>query len=219
MDNAPLLNIKAATAVEICTRFDLEKEAQTLLHDGMGPREFCEVLVANKQYIGGIDFIAHALPAREAVWWGCLCLQHACGERLSPLDKAACKAAVQWVLEPTEEKRAAAKATAEAAGHASPGAALARAANETGGNFAPPKVPPMPPSPFAPGKAVAGAVKLASIKADPVKITDTHRLFMELGIAIAEGRFVWPEIGNRGRRPGAENDGGLRNGTASRSRG
>jgi hypothetical protein len=39
----------------------------------------------------GIDFIAHALPAREAVWWGCLCLQHACGSNLSPADKAPAK--------------------------------------------------------------------------------------------------------------------------------
>jgi hypothetical protein len=197
MSNRPLVKVKAATAAEICTRFDLKKEAQPLLHDGLGPREFLEALVANNQYIAGIDFTAHALPAREAVWWGCLCLQQACGNSLSPKDKAAGKAAVQWVLEPTEENRAAAKAPAEAAGPGSPAGALAGAANQTGGNLAPPKAPPMPPGPFAPAKAVAGAVKLASIKGDPVKIVDTHRLFVELGIGVAEGGFVWPEIRNR----------------------
>jgi hypothetical protein len=202
MNYGPLLKIKPATAVEICASFDLKKEAQSLLRDGIGPREFYEALMANQQYIAGIDFIAHALPAREAVWWGCLCLQHACGDSLSPQDKAAAKAAVQWILEPTEENRAATKMPAEAAGPASPTGALARAANQTGGNLAPPKAPPMPPSPSAPGKAVAHAVKLASIKGDPVKIADTHRLFLELGIGMAEGRFEWPEIRNRapGRR-------------------
>jgi hypothetical protein len=197
MSNGPHVKAKAATAAEICTRFDPKKEARLLLRDDMGLREFTEALVANKQCLVGIDFIAHALPAREAVWWGCLCLQHACGSNLSPPDKVACKAAVQWVLEPTEENRAAAKAPAEAAGPASPAGALAAAANQTGGNLAPPQAPPMPPGAFAPAKAVAGAVKLATTKGDPVKIADTQRLFVELGIGVTEGRFVWLEIKNR----------------------
>jgi hypothetical protein len=197
MSNGPLLKVKAATAAEICTRFDLNKEARSLLRDTMGPREFVNTLVANKRYIMGIDFIAHALPAREAVWWGCLCFQHACGNSLSLQDKAAAKAALQWLLEPSEENRAAAKAPAETAGPGSPAGGLAAAANQTGGNLAPPKLPPLPPGPFAPAKAVAGAIKLASIKGDPVKIAETQRLFVELGIGVAEGRFLWPEIRNR----------------------
>jgi hypothetical protein len=197
MSKGSLIKVKAATAAEICVHFDLKKEARPLLRDGIGPREFVDALVANKQYIAGIDFIAHALPTREAVWWGCLCLQHACGDNLSASDKTACKAAVQWLLEPTEENRAAAKAPAEVAGPASPAGGLAAAANQTGGSLAPPKAPPMPPGPFVPAKSVAGAIKLASTKVDPVKIVDTHRLFVELGIGVAEGRFVWAVIRNR----------------------
>ncbi len=197
MSNGHIVNDTTTTAAEICTRFDLKQEVRPLLRDGMGPREFVEALVANKQSIAGIDFIAHALPAREAVWWGCLCLQHACGNSLSPADKEACKAAVKWVLEPTEENRAAAKVPCEAAGRGCAAAELAAAANQTGGNLAPAMAPPMPPGPFAPAKAVAGAVKLASIKVDPVKIVDVYRLFVELGIGVAEGRFVWSAIRNR----------------------
>jgi hypothetical protein len=182
VSKALLEEFRALTAAEICARFDLKKEARALLSEGMGPREFLEALVAKKQYLTGIDFIAHALPPREAVWWGCLCLQHVCGENLTPPDKVACTAAVLWVLAPSEENRAAAKAPAEAAGPASPAGQLATAANQTGGNVAPPEAPPMPPPPFAPAKAVAIAVKLSSTKSDPVKITDTQRLFVELGM-------------------------------------
>jgi hypothetical protein len=190
VSNAPLVKIQAVTAAEICAQFDLMKEARPLLRDGMGPREFVEALVNHKQYVAGIDFIAHALPAREGLWWGCLCLQHACGPDLSAADRAACTAAAQWILRPTEENRAAAKAPADAAGPASPAGALAAAAHQTGGNVAPPKAPPMAPAPFATAKGVATAVKLASIKREPVKIADTQRLFVELGIGIAEGRFM-----------------------------
>jgi hypothetical protein len=40
------------------------------------------------------------------------------------------------------------------------------------------------------------AVKLASTKGDPIKIADRHELFVRLGIGVAEGRFLWPEIKN-----------------------
>lgn len=189
MGKGTLVKVAAATAAEVCAYFDLKPEARPLLRDGMGPKEFVDALVANKQYLTAIDFMAHALPAREAVWWGCLCLQHACGASLSPVDKAACKAAVQWVMQPTEDNRAAARAPAEEAGVVTPAGQLAMAANQAGGNAAPPNAPPMAPAPFAPAKAVSGAVKMATSKADPVKIIETQRLFVELGIGVAEGRF------------------------------
>jgi hypothetical protein len=54
------------------------------------------------------------------------------------------------------------------------------AANQTGGTMA---------APNAPAKAVATAVKMASTNADPIKIGETQRSFVELGIGVAEGRF------------------------------
>jgi hypothetical protein len=197
MSIGPLLKVKAATAFEICARFDLKKEARFLLREGMSPREFIEALMVNNQYVTGIDFLAHALPTREAVWWGCLCLQHACGDRLSTQDKVACRAAVCWILEPTEQNSLAAHAPAETAGPGSSAGALAGAVEQTIGDLVPPKGRPMPSGAFAPAKAVARGVKLASIKGEPAKIGDTQRLYHELGIGVAEGRFVWPKIWNR----------------------
>jgi hypothetical protein len=191
MIGEPLVRIKAVTAAEVCAHFDLEEEARPLLRQGMGPREFVQALVAHKQYAAAIDFMAHALAAREAVWWGCLCLQHACGSKLAGPDKAAAAAAVEWVLRPTEQNRAAAKAPAETAGPSSPAGALARAANWTGGSLGPPHAAPLPPGPFMPATAVATAVKFAGIKVEPARIADTQRLFVELGMAIAEGRYLW----------------------------
>jgi hypothetical protein len=187
MGSKPLLRVTAATAAEVCARWNIKKEALALLREGMGPREFVDALVAGKQYVSGIDFMAHAMPARDAIWWGGLCLQHACGDSLSPADKAAARAAVQWIMQPSEESRAAALAPAQAAGPASPAGGLAMAAYQTGGNVAPPKAPPTPPPPFAFAKAVAGAIKLACTKADPVKIVETQRLFLDLAVRMAEG--------------------------------
>ncbi len=190
MSNAPLVKIEAGTAAEICARFLSSKETRTLLRDGMGPAPFIEALMANKQYIAGIDFLAHALPPREAVWWGCLCFQHACGNAMSEPDKGAATAAVHWVLQPGDNTRGAAKVQGEAAGPASVAGALAMAAYQTGPGFASPGGPPIPAPPFGTAKSVANAVKLACTKCDPARMIDTQKSFVELGIGVAAGRFM-----------------------------
>jgi hypothetical protein len=206
MVQGPLAKVKAATAAEVCKNFDLKVEARPFLRDRQSPREFLEALVANKRYAPAIDFLAHALPPREAIWWGCLCMQRVGVSKLSPVEAAACKAAATWVLDPTEENRQAAKAPAESATLSAPAGALAMAATWTGGSLAPPSTssnpkvpppPPVPPGPFVPAKVVAGAILLASVKGDPARIADTQRSFVELGFGVAEGRFVWPDVPKR----------------------
>jgi hypothetical protein len=187
---APLVKIQAATAEEVCARFDLKKESRQLLKDGMSPQEFVAVLIENKKLIDAIDFMAHALPVREALWWGCLCMQHALDGKFSDKERVAATAAVQWIMQPSEENRAAAKAPADLAGPGSPAGALAMAAAQTGGSMAPPNAPPIPPPPFAPAKSIAMAVKSASTKSEPIKISPTQRSYVELALQIAEGRFI-----------------------------
>jgi len=195
VNNLPLIKVNAATAAEICARVYLDKQALQSLQAGMNPREFVDALVERKQYLAAIDFVAHALPPREAIWWGSLCLQQTCGDKLEPWEKEASRAAVQWVLQPDEANRAAAKRPAEVLGLGSPAGALAAAANQSGGSLAPPHMPPVRPSPFAPARAVAIAVKVASTKCDPSLILATQRSFVELGMAVAEGRFAWDGAG------------------------
>jgi hypothetical protein len=188
--NLPLINVTAATASEICARFYLDKAALSLLRPAMNPREFVDALVEKKQYLAAIDFIAHALPSREAVWWGCLCLQRTCGDKLEPWERRAFRITVQWVLRPDETNRAAAKQPAEVLGPASAAGCLAAAANQTGGSVGPPQGPPIPPTQFAPARAVAIAIKMASAKCPAPEIQDTQRSLIGLGMAIAEGRFA-----------------------------
>lgn len=203
MHATALVKITSTTAAEVCKNFELKEEARPLLKAGQTPREFLDVLLAHKKHAAAIDFLAHALPPREAVWWGCLCLQHATPAVLPQVELAAEKAAARWVLDPSEENRKAAQAPGEAAKMGTPAGCLAMAAAWTGGSLAPPipqphakapPIPPVPPGPFLPAKAVAGAIMLASVKAEPSRIVDTQRLFVELGIGVAEGRFVWPDV-------------------------
>jgi hypothetical protein len=192
----PLRRIKAVNAVDVCEHFDVAPEAKVLLGPKASPREFLEALTTKRQFQTAIRFLAHALPPREAVWWGSLCVKHVAGEVLPPAEAAALKAAVVWVLDPTEANRSAAKAPAEAAGIETPAGGLATAAMWTGGSLTPPmpKVPPVVPGPYLPAKGVTGAVLLASIKAAGSGIEETQRRFVDLGIGVAEGRVTWPDV-------------------------
>jgi hypothetical protein len=190
MNDSTLVNVTAATASEVCARLYLDKAALGLLRPAMSPRGFVDALVEAKQYLAAIDFIAHALPSREAIWWGCLCLQRTCGDKLEPWERRAFRITVQWVLHPSEMNRAATKEPADVLGPASAAGGLAAAANQTGGSVGPPQGPHIPPSPFAPAKAVAIAIKMASAKSPAAEIQPTQRAFVELGMAIAEGRFA-----------------------------
>jgi len=182
----------AATASEIRARVYLDKAALALLQPAMSPREFVDTLVDKEHYLAAIDFIAHGLPAREAIWWGCLSLQRTCGDKLEPWERRGLRLTVQWVLQPNEFNRTATKQPAEVLGPASAAGNLAAAASQTGGSVGPPQGPPIPPSPFAPARAVAIAIKLASTKCPPPEIQPTQRSLIDLGMGIAEGRFALP---------------------------
>jgi hypothetical protein len=185
MTNVAIPKIKASTASEICERFNPPKEARALLQEGMNPGEFADALIAKKQYVTGIDFLAHALPPREGIWWGCLCLQSAAGDEMEPSDKEAATAAVRWVLAPGDQHRVAARPAAEAIGLKTAAGALAAAVTQTGSAEGQPK-----PAPFAAAKTVALAVKLATIQGDPARILDRQKAFVDLALEIAAGRHM-----------------------------
>jgi hypothetical protein len=169
------MKIKATTAAEVCAQFDLPRKARALLRPGIAPPEFMNALLAHQEYIAGIDFLAHALPVREAVWWGCLCMQHACGDNLTSVDKAAAIAAVRWIEQPTEENRTAAMAPADAAGPSSPAGTLARAASLAADD---------------PRRSIANAVHLASVKGGADRMSARQRSYFELGIAVADEKVL-----------------------------
>jgi len=174
-----LPKIVESRASSVCDNCPLPLSATKLLTEEMTPAAFVRALLDNKQYVPAIDFMAHALPAREAVWWACLAIQHSSGDALAGPEKEACRAAVRWVLKPTQENRVMARAPGEAAGPATAAGAAAVGASIGG-----------IPGSYTTAKAVSNSVKLSSIKSEPARIADTQRLLIELGLGIAEGRYM-----------------------------
>jgi hypothetical protein len=185
-----LSKIKARKAREVPGGDWLDEESLALLRDDPTPLEFLDALIAHERFADAIHFLAHAIPKREAVWWGCLCIKLAGGENLSPKELAALTAAVRWALRPEEEYRAAAKEPAKAAGLGVPAGNLALAVQFSGGSLTPPGLPEVPPKPTLTAQSVAGAIKLAAVTAPPEKIELMFRQFLALGIGIARGKHT-----------------------------
>jgi hypothetical protein len=192
MDPARSSKLSARTAAEVCEHYRPSKEARKLLQADWTPLRFVEELVRAVLYADAVEFLAHALPKREAIWWACLGTRYALGADQAPDQFAALKAAVEWVLEPDEPKRRAAQTAGEAVGFDHPGGLAALAVYGSGGSLGPPEFPEVPPGPYMTAQAVSGSIAMASAAGPQAGMPDIGRELVELGIAIAEGSVTWP---------------------------
>lgn len=132
--------------------------------------------------------IAHALPAREAVWWACACSRHTAASGAAPSMEAKVReAAEEWVRRQTDEHRRAAMKEAETSGFGSPEAWAAVGAFWSGDSMAPPEAPKVPPQPHFTGLAVAGSVALAAARGPAVRRDDRLMRFLASAKDIATG--------------------------------
>jgi len=132
--------------------------------------------------------VAHALPAREAVWWACACSRHTSSSSTNPESEAAARdAAEEWVRRQSDEQRRTAMKEAEKSGFGSPEAWAAVAAFWSGDSMAPPDVPKVPPQPHFTGLAVAGAVAMSAVRGSAVRREERLRAFLASAKDIAAG--------------------------------
>ena len=139
--------------------------------------------MTNKRYAAAIRFMADALAARDAVWWGCFCAMF-----LVPSSRAAeevaCGAAVKWVLDPSEDNRSAALEPGKKAGLGAAAGSLAMAATWTGGSFAL-RVLPRCRLGCRTGQGRGRRGSPGGREGGSGQIGDTQRLFVELAVGIA----------------------------------
>ena len=194
MSTGTLAKVPAKTAAEICNRCALGDEAKELLRPGATPRQFLDALVEKEQFADAVRFLAHALPKREAVWWGCVCVRQVLASGKPPAtDTAALQAAEKWVAAPSEENRQEALPAAEATEYGTPAGTLAAAAFFSGGSLAPPDLPAVPPPDTSTANMVAGGVDLAAVQTQPEKAAEKYRKFIATGIEVASGTNRWKE--------------------------
>jgi hypothetical protein len=190
MSDARATCFASGTAAKVCERFPIGTEARALIREGMSPEEFLDVLIENGELVDAVQFLAHALPRREAVWWAC---RAAFGTVSDGREEAALRAAEAWVVEPVEDNRIVAQGAAETAGYDTPAGCAAAAAAWSGGSLAPPGAPVVPPGEQLTAHGAAAAVMLAVVRGPAEAIPEAYRSLLIQGLAIARGEELWPE--------------------------
>ena len=182
--------VATKSAAQVARRCPLSAEATALLTDTLTARKYLTHLIDNELYHDAVRFLAYALPKREAVWWGCLCVRHALEQNATKEGAAALDAAEKWVKDPTEEHRRAARGAAEPAGFDHPAGCIALGAFCTG-NLAEPNAPVKPAEDHLTGQGVAGAVLLAAVWNGAGLARRHYRDFLTHGIDLANGARRW----------------------------
>jgi hypothetical protein len=182
----PVLKIKAATAQEVCAKFALSAKGRPYLQADMAPLAFLDALAAHAAYDDAVQFLAWALPKREAVWWSCVCARELVTDTAAPELRAGVQAAEAWVYHPTEENRRKAEAAGKAITASHPARWSAMAAFWSGGSIAPADAPEVKPADDFTAKSVAGAVMMAA-GLDPLRSEERQRSFLASGRDIASG--------------------------------
>jgi hypothetical protein len=123
----PLINIRAATAAEICQEFELDPAAKELLVPGQNPTDFLQALEKGRLSGEAVKLIAFGLPEREAVWWLCQSTR-VVESNLNLVEKEALEAAEKWVKVPSAGNKEAAGEAAGKTDMTGPGGWAAQAA-------------------------------------------------------------------------------------------
>lgn len=169
-------------------RLELEPPALSLLNGLPTAAEGILKLEAAGLRNEAARLAAHALPKREAVWWGCMCARAVPDPALLPVDADALLAAEAWVRKPNEETlRRAAMEAAQRTAFRSPEAWAAVGAFWSGGSMAPAGQPVVPPPDHLTGVAVSGGVVLAAVRLRPERAQDRLARFLVAARDIAAG--------------------------------
>jgi hypothetical protein len=170
---------------------ELGAEAQALVPSATGPEGYVSALLDAGLLQDAVRFLAYSLRPREAVWWACLAARAYidAGHPTEPPDTEALAAAEAWVFKPDEDNRRAAYDRAMATQFQTPAAWAAMASFWSGGSIAPANLPTVPPPSNVMGRAVWGAVIIASVinPKSPEDMESRHRAFLTQGIDIAQG--------------------------------
>ena len=148
---------------QVLPRFAASDLARKHLEQDFTIAKSIEVMAENELQNDLTQFIAHALPVREAIWWASLCLM----QRKKDWDQTqiqCIEAAREWVQSPNEGLRRRSELLSNRLGLNCGPSWLAQAVFWNGsGSIVSPDLPSVMPDPFLYAKAVAGAINHSSV--------------------------------------------------------
>jgi hypothetical protein len=170
-------------AADLCKYLTLTDEAKQALQPEMTPDQFLQILVAKKWFGDAIQFIAHYLPKRQAVFWAMTCVKQS-GMELTPQGETALMATEKWIAATNEENRQAALNAANDADTTTAPGATALAAYYSDG-LPPTADPKMNAKAYFMTAKLAGGAVLMAAASDRDQTLPRLESFVDKGVEIA----------------------------------
>lgn len=171
---------------ELLTVARVSDVARSLWRSGIADEAFLDTLEEHCLLEDALRLQPYVLSAREAVWWGCVCVWHVSREASTEADREALAAAARWVIDPSAENQQAARGEGPASNFETAATCLSAAAWWSG----PTPVAAAPAAHFA-ARLVAAAVFMAAMT-DTLKFVDHYRYFLGVARKIMQGVERWP---------------------------
>ncbi len=179
--------IPQAESGPIWGRFEATEAATELATMQLSPEQAIEHLQQQSLFIDMSNFIAHALPMRECLWW-CILVLELRNSDWSALELDTLKHCKQWVLEPEEAKRRLLEQRVEKLGHDCAIGWLAQAVFWNGsGSIIAPDLPLVMPVDYLYAKAAAGAINTAAVIPSWDGYAGYYEKVAAMGVNIAKG--------------------------------
>jgi hypothetical protein len=185
----PFVKLTTESVSDIAALCELTDPAKDMVSGAQGVDPFLAALTKAGLFSDAIRWLAQGLRPRESVWWACLAARAYVdwGNKLPDADLAALTAAETWVFKPEEDNRRAAMAKAQDTGYQSPASWAAIAAFWSGGSMAPADLPAVPVPRHLIGRAVWGAIMIATGNVAPPQAEERQKRLLNQGIDIARG--------------------------------
>lgn len=185
------MNLSDAPIDETARQAELSPEGESACAAGGSAAIVLARLQEQGLVADAVAFLAHALPKREAVWWGLLCIWDVRRPAASASEERAYRALVRWLQEPSEEHRRDVEAAGKALHRSNLAAHLARAAFVSGGSVLAPGAGSAPPKPHLTALLVRKILNVAATLAAPLDPELRLTSFLRVGLEIAEQKNRW----------------------------
>jgi hypothetical protein len=174
-------------ASDIIDAEELDPASAQFLSPETRPEELILGLTRARRWPDAVAVLSRALPAREAVWWACVCARHMESLSGDESETTALEAAEHWVFRPNDENRRAALDLAQGNTSKSAGTLAALGVAFSDGTMPVPDEDHVEVDPAAFPQIVAAAVMVAATEKKGEQIHERFALFMRSGEDIACG--------------------------------
>ena len=164
----PLLGKLRTQSLDVlCSQFEWSRPVSSFLTPRATFQTLLQSLINHDYWFDAVTLLSHAMPQREAVWWGArVCDDYLAVSQIDPAtrqeEEAILKAARLWVSEPEEANRMAVYAAATSVPNRVPSHWVGMAVFWATGNITPDAGVITPPPPYLYARGISAAIDLAA---------------------------------------------------------